>query len=145
MIKIKKFDDVKKLRFRNFGPEALADILLSAFLMDNELKMVPSIILILKEDEHFERPHLEPLVQTCVGCCRKEIFDNPEVEERIVIYTIVDVKKNFDIERMVDWVIGCAKAHNEKYSVVDIQREFCTSFPEAIEIYERIKPMNLTK
>ena len=40
MIKIKKFDDVKKLNFKDYGPEALADILLSAFLMEFELKMV---------------------------------------------------------------------------------------------------------
>ena len=107
--------------------------------------MVPSIVLILKEGEPFKKPNAEPLIQRGVGCCLKEIFDNPMIEERIVIYTIVDIHKNFDIEFMVKWVSGCAKAHNQKYSIVDIQQEFCTTFAEAVEIYERIKPMKLTK
>ena len=133
---IKSLDDAKKiLTPQKYGIQAMADIIFETFIQETDNKVLDAQIILLDDEEKFDKPHDEPLIQIPIGRCLKEVYLDHEYECLTIFYT----NKGFYYKEFFETNLSCVREYVKDkpyFRISDIQREYCVSYPEAVEMHQ---------
>lgn len=142
---IKSLEEAKtKLQPQVLGMPAMSDILFELFIRDTRNNYLETEIVVIDDKEKFEKPNEEPLMETVIGRCRKEIYEELGEDTLTIIYTILDRSANNYFDSLLDLVSHFAERENYN-SISKIQRDWCCSYPDALKIHTILKEKGLIK
>ena len=133
---IRSIEDAKRIiKPQKYGIQAMADIIFETFIQESDSKVLDAQIILLEDEEKFDKPHDEPLIQIAIGRCLKEVYFDQNYENLTIIYT----NKGMCYKNHFNSTLDCVRHYVENkphFKITDIQREYCVSYPEAVEMHE---------